>query len=419
MKIKSIKKVKVETPIKFYDIEVEKYHNFSISNANIITHNSSLESTIVGMAQNFVGSNNINLLDPTGEYGTRSKGGKDASASRYIFTKLASLTRDIFKSDDDEILEYLVDDGYTVEPRYYTPIIPMVLVNGSDGIGTGWSSYVPQFNPTEIIDYISNNLKKNKKKVDLKPWFKGFKGEIIADLDNNRYISRGIFKRLPKNRLNILELPIFSWNEKYYEFLDKLVDDKYIKDYDKYCTDVSVNIIITIPEEIFDTLTDDVIIKKFNLESYINMNNMNLFDENCKIYTYKDHYDIIDKFINLRIHYYELRKKNILSKLEEQKRYTVNKMKFINCVLKKEIVFENKTKENIIRQIEAKQIEKHKESHDYLINMSLISLSKDKLEELQQTYNKIKLEIDKVTAITETDMWLLELDDLKKKIKIN
>ncbi len=379
----------------------------------------SLESTIVGMAQNFIGANNINLLDPTGEYGTRNKGGKDASASRYIFTKLAHLTRDIFKHEDDEILDYLIDDGYQVEPRFYIPIIPMILCNGSDGIGTGWSSYVPQFNPTDLINYIEHKLKQNKKKVDLKPWFKGFKGEIIADLDNGRYISRGIFKRLPKNRLNILEIPIFTANEKYYEFLDKLVDEKYIKDYDKYCTDNDVNIIISIPEEIFSTLTDDIIIKKFNLESYINMNNMNLFDENGKIYSYKDQYEIIDKFIDLRIGYYELRKKNILNKLEEQKNYAVNKMKFINCVLKKEIIFENKTKENIIKQIESHGIEKHKDSYEYIISMSLISFSKEKLEELQQTYNKIKLEIEQVSAITETQMWLTELEDLKKKNKVS
>jgi DNA topoisomerase-2 len=379
--------------------------------------NVSLEQTIIGMAQNFVGSNNLNLLEPVGQFGTRFKNGKDSAAARYIFTKLSPLTRDIFKPEDDEILEYLIDDGYQVEPKYYIPIIPMTLINGVEGIGTGWSSYVPQFNPTEIIDYITHKLKK-KKNIELKPWFKGFKGEIIADLDNNRYISRGIFKKLPKNRINILELPIFMGSEKYYEFLDKLIDDKYIKDYDKYCTDNDVNIIITIPEEIFSILTDDIIIKKFNLESYINMNNMNLFDENSKIYPYKDQYEIIDKFIDLRIKYYELRKKNILSKLEEQKRYTVNRMKFINCILKKEIVFENKTKENIIKQIQSHKIEMHKESYDYLINISLISFSKEKLEELQQSYNKIKLEIERVTAISETEMWLLELHDLKKKINI-
>ena len=379
----------------------------------------SLEGSIIGMAQNFVGSNNINLLDPNGEYGTRSKGGKDASASRYIFTKLSSLTRDIFKQDDDEILESMIDDGYKVEPRFYTPIIPMVLVNGADGIGTGWSSNVPQFNPTDIINYIEYKLKKNKKTIELKPWYKGFTGEIIADLANGRYISRGIFKLLPKNRINILELPIMSWNDNYYKFLDKLIDEKYIKDYDKYCTDENVNIIVTLPEEIFSSLNDDLIIKKFNLESYISINNMNLFDETGKIYSYKDQYEIIDNFMTLRIKYYELRKKNILDKLEEQKKYLVNKMKFINCVLKKEIVFENKTKDLIIKQIEAKNIEKHKEGYDYLLNISLISLSKEKLEELKQTYEKTKLEIEKITNTTEIDMWTSELEDLKKKIKIN
>ena len=400
------------------DIKVELLVGSILAEAAYHHGSTSLEQTIVGMAQDFVGSNNLNLLEPIGEYGTRSKGGKDSAASRYIFTKLNSLTRDIFKSNDDDILEYLVDDGYTVEPKYYVPIIPMVLVNSVKGIGTGWSSYIPSFNAIDIIDYIENKLK-NKKKIDLKPWFKGFKGEIIADLDNNRYISRGIFKRLPKNRLNILELPISTWNEKYYEFLNKLIDDGYIKDYDKYCTDTSVNIIITIPEEIFSTLTDETIFKKFSLESYISINNMNLFDENGKIYLYKDQYEVIDKFIDLRINYYDLRKKHIINKFENNKKYIVNKMKFINCVLKKEIIFENKTKDNIIKQIEEKNIEKNNDNYDYLLNTSLISFSKEKLEELQQSYNKIKLEIDKITKVSLKDMWLVELEDLKKKINID
>ena len=379
----------------------------------------SLEGAIVGLAQDFVGSNNINLLIPKGEYGTRTKGGKDASASRYIFTNIEKITRDIFNHEDDEIVEYLVDDGYQVEPKYYTPIIPMVLVNGSDGIGTGWSSYIPHFNPTDIINYIELKLKKNKKTVELKPWYKGFKGEIIADISNGRYISRGIFNRLSKSRINILELPLFSWNDKYYEFLDQLIEDKYIKDYDKYCTDSEVNIIVSLTDEIFETLTDEMIIKKFNLESYLSLNNMNLFDENCKMHLYKDQYEIIDNFIELRIKYYELRKQNILRKFEEQKKNIVNKMKFINCILKKEIIFENKTKDSIIKQIEDKKIEKIKDSYDYLINISLISFSKEKLEELKQTYEKIKLEIEKITSTTETEMWLSELEDLKKKIKLN
>lgn len=375
----------------------------------------SLESTIIGMAQNFVGSNNINLLEPNGEYGTRLKGGKDASASRYIFTKLSPITREIFKKDDDEILDYLNDDGYKVEPNYYIPIIPMVLINGSDGIGTGWSSYVPRFNPTDVINYIEFKLNKRKTNVKLHPWYNGFKGQILEDKANNRYISRGIYELSP-NTINITELPVMTWNNKYYEYLDKLIEEKFIRDYEKHCTDNDVNITISLSPEIYETLTDELILKKFNLESYINMNNMNLFDENGKIYSYKDQYEIIDKFIDIRLNYYKTRKKYILDKFIEQKRFIINKMNFINHVLKKEIVFDNKTKDDIINQIEKYKIETYNESYDYLLNIPLISFSKEKIEELKQQIEKIKSEIELINSTSEIDMWYEELEKLKKVV---
>jgi len=375
----------------------------------------SLEQTIIGMAQNFIGSNTINLLEPNGEYGTRGKGGKDASASRYIFTKLNPITRDIFKNDDDAILDYLVDDGYQIEPKFYLPILPMALINNVEGIGTGWSTYIPPFNPSDIITYIENKIK-NKKNIKLEPWFKNFKGKIVYDDLNKRYISRGIFSRINKTTIKITELPVYTWNDKYYEFLDKLMDEKFIKDYDKYCTDTDVNIDISIAEETLETMTDDMIIKKFNLETYISMNNMNLFDENEKIHEYKDQYEIIDTFIDIRLKYYDLRKKNILNKLEESKKFYINKMKFINCVLKKEIVFENKNKDNIISQIESRGIEKHNGDYDYLLNISLISFSKEKLADLKGLYDKMKEDIEKTKATSINEIWLSELNALKKKI---
>ena len=111
----------------------------------------SLAGTIVGMAQTFVGSNNIALLHPAGQFGTRLLGGKDAASPRYIFTKLPALTRLIFHPDDEALLEYLEDDGQKIEPKWYLPILPMVLVNGAEGIGTGWSSSVPNYNPRDVV----------------------------------------------------------------------------------------------------------------------------------------------------------------------------------------------------------------------------------------------------------------------------
>ena len=207
-----------------------------------------------------------------------------------------------------------------------------------------------------------------------------------------------------------------TWNNKYYEYLDKLIEEKFIRDYEKHCTDNDVNITISLSPEIYETLTDELILKKFNLESYINMNNMNLFDENGKIYSYKDQYEIIDKFIDIRLNYYKTRKKYILDKFIEQKRFIINKMNFINHVLKKEIVFDNKTKDDIINQIEKYKIETYNESYDYLLNIPLISFSKEKIEELKQQIEKIKSEIELINSTSEIDMWYEELEKLKKVV---
>ncbi|PPS93064.1 DNA topoisomerase 2 [Cryptosporidium hominis] len=139
---------------------------------------SSLQSTIVNMAQNFVGSNNLNLLEPCGQFGSRKEGGKDASAARYIFTKLSKWTRYIFPEADDPLLTYLYDDGQQIEPLYYVPIIPMILVNGTDGIGTGWSSSVPNYNPKDIIMNLKRMLK-GEMMIPMTPWYKSFKGKIF------------------------------------------------------------------------------------------------------------------------------------------------------------------------------------------------------------------------------------------------
>ena len=93
----------------------------------------SLQGTIINMAQDFCGSNNLNLLVPSGQFGTRLLGGKDAASPRYIFTRLSAMTRAVFNEHDDALMHYLDDDGLSIEPKYYVPVVPLVLVNGTDG----------------------------------------------------------------------------------------------------------------------------------------------------------------------------------------------------------------------------------------------------------------------------------------------
>ena len=153
----------------------------------------SLQGAIIGMAQNFVGSNNINLLEPLGQFGTRLEMGKDYASPRYIYTHLNPLTRLIFPQDDDSILNYLDDDGEQIEPEYYIPIIPMVLINGAEGIGTGYSFSIVSYNPKTIISYIKDKLinNVNDKKYNFIPYYNGFKGiiqEIIFKVHAGRAI---------------------------------------------------------------------------------------------------------------------------------------------------------------------------------------------------------------------------------------
>jgi DNA topoisomerase-2 len=133
----------------------------------------SLCMTIVNMAQNFIGSNNLNLLQPLGQFGTRLQGGKDAASPRYIFTNLSSLARTIFHPDDDPILKYLNDDGQSIEPEWYIPILPMILVNGGEGIGTGWSTAIPNYNPKDIVDNIYRLMRGEEMQL-IHPWYRSF-----------------------------------------------------------------------------------------------------------------------------------------------------------------------------------------------------------------------------------------------------
>jgi len=183
----------------------------------------SLQTTIVGMAQNFVGSNNINFLEPRGQFGTRLLGGKDAASARYVFTTLAPICREVFHPSDSHLLHYLDDDGQSIEPKWYVPVIPLVLVNGGEGIGTGWSTSVPNYNPRDIISNIHRLIKKEEV-IPMHPWYRGYKG-VIAEVSQGKYKVAGIWNKVNDSTLEITELPLGSWTQPYKDFLETLMGD--------------------------------------------------------------------------------------------------------------------------------------------------------------------------------------------------
>lgn len=401
------------------DIKVSNFSGAVIQATSYHHGNSSIEGTTVGLAQNFVGSNNINLLEPKGQFGTRICGGSDAASSRYIFTKLSPVTRYLYKEVDDHILHYLNDDGTLIEPEFYTPIIPMCLINGAEGIGTGWSTFIPKFNPKDITKYLANKLGGKSTKIDIKPYYKGFKGEIVFDSEFNRYITKGVIHKVNMSTLKITELPIGMWNDKYYDILDKMIEKNIIKDYSKNDTDIDVDITINITREKLKDIEDNKedLVNIFSLESYLSMGNLILWNANGKIKKYESVYEVIDDFYSVRLDYYGKRKDYILEKLEKEKKIILNRMKFINAILKGTLKINNVKKDVIEEELIKMEIDKVDDSFNYLLNMPLISLTNEKLMELKESSEKKKEEIKTISGITLPEMWLEDLKELVPFIK--
>ena len=204
----------------------------------------SLCLTIVGMAQDFVGSNNVNLLLPIGQFGTRLGGGKDAASSRYIFTRLSPITRHLFPAEDDAILDYLVEEGKSIEPNHYLPILPMVLINASSGIGTGWSSTIPSWNPREVAENVKRRIQ-SEPLLDIQPWYNGFKGRV-QKISESKYQVTGLLERIDDKTLHVTELPIGCWTDDFKAFLIKQIDAGIIKSFQEHHTESKVSFIINV-----------------------------------------------------------------------------------------------------------------------------------------------------------------------------
>jgi DNA topoisomerase-2 len=304
----------------------------------------SLQGTIINMAQDFVGSNNINLLVPSGQFGSRLIGGSDAASPRYIFTRLNPITKVLFNEYDSALLEYLDDDGMSIEPKYYIPIIPMLLVNGSQGIGTGYSTTIPCYNPADIIENLHLLIESNGTAAmkPMIPWYKGFKGTILPDTTPGKYITLGVWSRKTPTTIEVSELPIGKWTQNYKEFLEELVEKNEIVDYKNNSDDCTVNFTITMQKTVIDDLiAKNKVIDTLKLSSSINTSNMHVFDADCKIRKVQCAEEIILLFYIVRKEHYAKRKKYLLDTLESDIALLRSKMNFILYVLNKQIKIYN------------------------------------------------------------------------------
>ena len=291
----------------------------SVSGLTAYQHGeTSLQSTIVGLAQTFVGSNNINCLEPSGNFGSRLQGGSDCASARYIYTRLSPFARKIFHPADEPLLTYNTDDERTIEPQTYVPVVPMVLINGADGIGTGWSSSIPNYNPEDIVENLKLMMEGKEMNI-MTPWFRDFKG-TVTPMGQDRYKFSGIARQTGDNEIEITELPIRMWTQ---DFKDRLVEiikaekiPSFIKDYDDYNTHKDVHFVIRLEDKHMKIALDEGLEEKFKLTRSVATSNLVAFDAEGRITKYANVEDIMKEFYNLRIKFYEKRKVSLFLPLE-------------------------------------------------------------------------------------------------------
>jgi DNA topoisomerase-2 len=410
------------------EIKVAQFSGYVSENSSYHHGEASLNAAIVGMAQDFVGSNNINLLLPNGQFGTRLQGGKDSASERYIFTQLNSITRLIYRKEDDPILEYLEDDGFPVEPRFYVPIIPMILVNGGKGIGTGFSTDILSYDPLMLIEYLESLLKLDDKEYTFTPYYKDYQGTCIP-FEGKKYILRGKYTKIAANKIRVEELPIGYWTEDFKQHIENLMEgDKtkkskgIVKDYNDMSTDKKVDVEIIFNEPIDESMDSSNMYNKLEktlkLYSTQSTNNMHLFNHEEKLSKYMEVEDILNAYVPVRLDYYQKRKDYQIEFLERELKLLFNKAKYIQENLDGTIDLRNKKKDAIITMLEEKHYDKIDEDNDYkyLLKMPMDSVSEENADKIIQDKNNKEKELEVLQTTTIQEIWLRELDELKNNL---
>ena len=412
------------------EIKVAQFSGYVSEHSAYHHGEASLNGAIVNMAQNFVGSNNINLLEPNGQFGTRLHGGDDSASERYIFTQLNSLTRSIFPELDDSVLNYLNDDGTMVEPEFYVPIIPFALINGISGIGTGFSCNIASYNPLTIVEYLSKKLNnKTTKDIDFVPYYEGFKGSIqrIAD---KKYLIKGVYEKIGDDKIRITELPIGTWTMPYTTFLESLMDGTSksgkkvtpsIRDFTSVSTEVIVDITVVFPKGSLNELEETIdehgcngVYKLLKLSTTNSATNMHMFNKDCRLHKYETIEEIIDEFYDVRIDVYKKRKDNLIKNMKHKLVRLSNRARYIQENLKGTIDLRRKKANQVTELLEGMKFDKIDDDYKYLIKMPMDSVTEENVSSIMKERADTEEELSVLVNTTLQQMWLHELSLFKK-----
>jgi DNA topoisomerase-2 len=361
----------------------------------------SLEQTIVGLAQDFVGKNNVPLLEAKGQFGTRLQGGADHAQSRYIYTELKPHTPQIFMEADQSLLVHLEEESKMIEPKQYYPIVPFVLLAGAVGIGTGYSTYVPTFHPRDIIHALMarNNGQTDAFQRDWIPWFKGFTGRVEC-CSPDRFTTTGVYQ-FHSPSLVITELPVGTWTQPYKEFLETLLTQGQITQYTDKSTDETVHF------EIAWNGKEDDLLSTFKLQTKMSLANMYLYLPDCTLHRFTSITEILEVFYGCRLDMYQRRKQVQIQQLRGQLARVREQIRFIEWVMVHSSMIFQKAKSSIVSTLTHAGFQEL----DTLLAMPIYWWTYEKVEELRRTESQWMDQMKRVEKLTPEAAWN---DDLRK-----
>ena len=413
------------------EIKVAQFSGYVSEHSAYHHGEASLNGAIVKMAQNYVGSNNINLLEPNGQFGTRLQNGDDAASERYIFTLLNPLTRSIFPEVDDAVLTYKDDDGTVVEPEYYVPIIPFCLINGISGIGTGFSCDIPSYHPKDVVSYLKSKLTSQPPSVEFVPYYEGFQGQV-QKVSDQKFLIKGKYEKVGEDKIRITELPIGTGTMSYITFLEGLLDgtvDKagkksppVIKDMVSMSTEVIVDITVTFPkgkltELLASSSLDSIngLEKLLKLTTTVSTTNMHMFNAESRLHKYNSIEEIIEEFYMTRLGLYQVRKDALIKDMRQLLIKLSNRARYILDVLAGTIDLRKKTNQQVQELLEGLKYDRVEGEFKYLIKMPMDSVTEEHVAHILKEKADTEVELDVLIGTTTGQMWLRELEIFEKE----
>lgn len=384
------------------------------------------------------GNERFLLGDFTITHNSRIQGGSDHASCRYIFTLLTKLAKAVFKEADNGVLKFIEDEGTMVEPEFYIPIIPMILVNGGIGIGTGFSTNVPCHNPDDIITICetistrleeeigaiedANGVERAKQVIadmeltEIAPWYLGFRGAITSH-KSGTFQSRGIYTWTDNTTVDITELPIGTWTDDYKEMLLEMVTkgSPHLKDFDSYYTAKNVRFVLKMYPGAKDALGDKFE-EEFKLVSTKNLslNNIHLHGDHGAIKKYANTHEVIKAWAGVRVAKYVERKRYQLADLEEKYSYVSNKVRFIKEIIAGIVIVNNRSLEDLEAQLASRDYKKEAtDNYGYLTRLPIHQLTTTKMAQLEAEAAKLFNEIEALRNKRIQSIWKEELAELR------